>query len=603
MKNTKAQAVTWKKGYIATGVLAVVLILLAVMPLGVSAAYDYDHQEIGAFEQSEFASFDAEAAFEPMSIDAFGDVGITPFSDNRVTWQPQSPVITVPTGQNYVDIYFTLYRPGEVATPMGIAPTSLVLMFPNGVFNPPHTRGMSFVQPSPYWCMCCFSPPYPPHFQGSVVPTLPNVTPDGTMIWSGTVSQMFFRQGDNIWDYYGEIVVRVRINIPAASPFNTVGYQDITVRRGAFTAGDGTHFTSGYSTVRIAREVPLSFENLPARGLTHVGQSVEQNNNLLLSAPGTAQAAAGSEVILNAGTVEDYQFLGWIRGSLLPPLGANLTQWAAANNVTVRGANGRFNMPNEATTYTAVWGNHGIVGGSAYHIAFHIYTGNQGLIDRFGGYGTPNADGILVINVPVTPGTPHTEWPNQNLLNAALNIDHVLGVSNTPGHAFWGWFRGETLDNSRRTGELASAIRPNPTNPGLRRPALSDRCEWTKGDGIDAGPQYRIFDLLQNPSITQTQKDDLFVNGTLDLFAIWSLWGDVDDNDIVDMADFGRLQTYLLLRDDIPNIVALNRRAGDVLFTGILDMSDFNRLQDYLLTKENFPGLVVLGVRPPGALM
>jgi len=630
MKKTNALPATWRKGYIVTGVLTVVLLLLAVMPLGVSAAYDYDNQAIGAFEQSEFASFDSEAAYEPMSIDAFADVGVTPFSGGEVIWKPHAPVVTVPMGQNFVYIYFTLYRPylyppvyrptypptytptyirSRVATPMGSAGTTMQLIFPQGAFSSgtsPAILSFVFIEPDGRaLCTCCFTYPNP-HWNGTISASSPTSIGGGYVAFGGTVTQLFHRNRSTAetWDHYGEIVIRVRMMIGVNSPVNTVGFQDITIRRGEFSQGE-IGFPLATSTVRVAREVPLSFENLPARGLPHVGQRVEQNSNLLLSAPGTAQVAAGSEVRLNAGTVEGYQFLGWIRGSLLPPLGANLTQWADDNNITVHvDADWQFNMPGEATTYTAVWGNDGIVGvsSSAYHIAFHIYTGNQSLIDRFGGYGTPNANGILVINVPVTPGTPYYEWPNQNLLNAVLSIGFVEGTASTPGYAFWGWFTGETLDNSGRTGAVASPKIPNPTNPGFRRPYLTDRCEWMN-NRVDRGPQYRTFDRLQDPYITEEQIYNLFgSSGTLDLFAIWSLWGDVDDNDKVNFTDLSILETYLLFRLNFPTIRDLNRRAADVSINDVADWSDFNLIESYLLTRRDFPGQFVLGVVPPPRL-
>ena len=338
--------------------------------------------------------------------------------------------------------------------------------------------------------------------------------------------------------------------------------------------------------------------------LTPENRNLTINNlpdlTLPLAQTQTGLRQVNEQVTLEHGTASGYKFLGWIRGGSLPPIGANLAQWADDNNVTVRDAGWYFNMPAYATTYTAVWGNHGIVGGSAYQIAFHIYTGNQGLISRFGSYGTLNADGILVINVPVTPGMPHSEWSNQNLLNVALSVGLVHGVGGTPGHAFWGWFRNETLNNSGRRGPTANAEIPNPTNPGLRRPLLTDRCEWMSDGGMDGGSQNRIFDLLQNPSITQAQIDNLFGNtGTLDLFAIWSLWGDVNDDDVVNFTDLGVLQAHLLFRYVDPNIIDLNRRAGDVFNNASLDWTDFNLLQSYLLTRDANPGQVILGILPP----
>jgi len=598
MKRTNEQLATWRKGYIVTGVLAVVLILLAVMPLSVSAASDYDHQAIREFEQPGFASLDADAAFEPMSIDAFGDVGIAPHSGGTITWQPHAPVVTMPAGQDFVDIYFTLDRPGGVATPMGNAATSLVLRFPLFSIMPaaPIRDSVVFHEPNPI--------DYP-YFNGILTGFAVRGPFNGYLEFGGNVAQLFHGciPTNKTWDHYGDIVVRVRMGIPVGAPEPSplddpaIGYTDVTVRRGRFTAEDGTIFGYEYSTVRIAREVSLSFENLPARGLTHVGQSVEQNNNLLLSAPGTAQAAAGSTTILDAGTVEGYTFLGWFRqiGPNSVPIPAPGDTVPNIPESTIH----TFVMPGEKVHYVAVWGNSQGVVCENYHIAFHIYTGNQGLINRFSNYGTLNEQGILVINVPVRPGEPSSQWPNQNLLNAALSVGNVLGVAGTPGHAFWGWFRGETLDNSGRFGSTGCAENPNPTNPGLRRPLLTDRCEWMN-DGMDTGPQSRIFDMLQNPSITQAQKDELFgSNGILDLFAIWSLWGDVNDDDIVCITDLNILRTYLLFRTNFPDIRDLNRRAADVLVTDSLDWTDFNLLEAYLLTRSGIrPGQHTLGVRP-----
>jgi len=720
MRRTNAPPATRKKGYIATGVVAAVLMLLAVMPLGVLAAPNYDYQATEAIEQQDgFTSLDAGEAYELMSVTAFTDAGMTPLSNNRVIWKPHEPVITVPIGQDFVYIYFTLDRPINVARPMGQAMTSIQLLYPAGAFGPGAGLNGSFVFHVPIvgLCTCCFGNPDPP-FRGSIQNVTSSVNGDQVTL-GGSVGRLYYLILDpwERWNYYGEIVIRVRLLIPPHSPLNNPEsvYQDITVRRGNFSI-DGTVFGNEYSTVRIAREVhpEISFENLPATGLVHADQRVELNNNLLLSAPGTAQVVRGGNIKLDAGTVEGQTFLGWFQqtgpnpvaipalGDTVPgvpenganpvhtfvmpeeamphvvavryvavwgnsegivggtnhnisisnvpdvavaeqtintqavitlPLGSSATvslNAGTAENSTFLGwfqqtgpnpvaipapgdivqgvsKGGKnpihsFQMPSENVHYVAVWGNvQGVVGGTNYNIAFHIYTGNQGLIDRFGYHGTPNADGILVINVPVIPGTPSSEWPNQELLNAALSIDLVLGVSGTPGHAFWGWFRDETLNNSGRIGPTASAEIPNPTNPGLRRPLLTDRCEWITNE-VDRGPQNRIFALLQNPSITQAQIDNLFgTTGTLDLFAIWSLWGDVNDDDIVNFTDHGILQAHLLFRYADPYIIDINRRAGDVFNNASLDWTDFNLLQSYLLTRYSHPGVIILGVLPPPA--
>jgi len=297
--------------------------------------------------------------------------------------------------------------------------------------------------------------------------------------------------------------------------------------------------------------------------------------------PSAIIVAAGQVLALPAVSRANYIFNGWFT--------------AATGGTWIGGAGDSF-IPGAHTALFAQWVPIAFPG--LYQVSFHIYTGNQGLIDRFGYYGTLNKEGILVINVPVIPGKPHSEWPSQNLLNVILNIGLVHSVDDMLGHAFWGWFRDETLNSSGRRGPTANAEIPNPTNPGLRRPLLTDRCEWIN-DGMDGGPQDRILDLLQNPYITQAQIYSLFGNtSTLDLFAIWSLWGDVNDDDVVNFTDLGVLQAYLLFRYVAPDVISLNRRAGDVFNNASLDWTDFNLLQSYLLTRDANPGQVILGVLP-----
>ena len=191
---------------------------------------------------------------------------------------------------------------------------------------------------------------------------------------------------------------------------------------------------------------------------------------------------------------------------------------------------------------------------SSYQIAFHLYTPHTAIVNRFGDYATPNAEGIYVIYVPVVPGAPRNTWPHQELLTAALNVGHIFSEIGTPGYAFWGWFDGETLDASGRSN----------TNSGLRRPDLSDTCVM---DQV----------LLQ----IETQTVDLFAtSATVDLFAIWSLWGDVNDDGVVCELDLSLLIDYLLLR--IPSTY-LNLSAANVVVTGEVCDIDRSMLKDYLL--------------------
>ena len=212
-----------------------------------------------------------------------------------------------------------------------------------------------------------------------------------------------------------------------------------------------------------------------------------------------------------------------------------------------------------------------------YQIALHLYTRCNIVNNRFGHLATHVSDGIRVINMPVTPGAA----PSAELLAVLDEIGHIFSQSNAPGRAFWGWFTDETLTASGRIGAAAGHFGPG-TNAGLRRPALSDTCQLTA-----------ILTAIENAT-TPAAIQALFGNGsTLNLFGAWSLWGDVNDDDIICDLDEHLLRSYVL---DIAGPQHLNLNAANVLFDDEVCDLDHNLLRRYLLLLAPF---YRLGMRQP----
>ena len=315
----------------------------------------------------------------------------------------------------------------------------------------------------------------------------------------------------------------------------------------------------GYDEIVGRPGVALTIENIP--GITFE------------PLPATQQTASGNRpynttVTLAHGTPylpeSNYQFMGWIRADRLPEIGDNLQDWLGLPEnagVMLRNAAWFFNMPSTATTYTAIWGNHGIVGGPAYRITFHI-----GYYFDFDG-----TDEHVVVNV--APG----DVLNLNTLEAlGIPVAHRFGTGTEPhqrGWALWGWFD----DNMLATGE-ARADLDNGMRRGFRRPAV----------GL-AG-----FDF--STVLTQTFIDDHFDNtGNLDLYIVWSLWGDADDNDVVDGIDVTLISQFVA--DEaaraineamgmpvmvIPHNVVINTIASDVQVNGIINGVDVTLVSQFV---------------------
>ena len=133
----------------------------------------------------------------------------------------------------------------------------------------------------------------------------------------------------------------------------------------------------------------------------------------------------------------------------------------------------------------------------------------------------------------------------------------------TQGFAFWGWFTDQELAASGRTLPSTSTN----INAGQRRPALGTM-----------GFCYRYGFTISETLFTQYS-----VSNNITLYAVWSLWGDVNDDDRVTFEDATLIQFYMAL---FPNI-HLVRPAGDVTRTGSLTFEDATLIQFYVALFPN----------------
>ncbi|MCL2409147.1 MAG: peptidoglycan DD-metalloendopeptidase family protein [Oscillospiraceae bacterium] len=173
----------------------------------------------------------------------------------------------------------------------------------------------------------------------------------------------------------------------------------------------------------------------------------------------------------------------------------------------------------------------------------------------FHAYGEGTFAGAESITIPVTFGEP------LDLSAVTAYVDYVDAQGQL---AFWGWFTDAQLDGSGRS------------RNGHRRPLLADN------------------PIAVPVSFTQAEFEALAVGGNIDLYAIWSLWGDVDDDGVVDVFDFQILTQYV--RGSFPGYYAIVHAAADVVRDGVIDQVDVDVLMDYVVGMAPRP---VLGQRPP----
>jgi len=135
-----------------------------------------------------------------------------------------------------------------------------------------------------------------------------------------------------------------------------------------------------------------------------------------------------------------------------------------------------------------------------YQITFHFDADNRG---RAG----------MPLEVEVTPDEALTL---PFLAKRFVPVNHIFSTAEEPGLALWGWFREAELTQVRQ---------------GRNRPPVG-------AEGF--------LNLTADTVITQAMINTYFdENDNLDLHIIWSLWGDADDNGVVDDFDIILINQWL----------------------------------------------------------
>jgi hypothetical protein len=180
----------------------------------------------------------------------------------------------------------------------------------------------------------------------------------------------------------------------------------------------------------------------------------------------------------------------------------------------------------------------------------------------------PNTRPINYIWIPVEPGVP-VDWTTPD-------GQYVLSIGDIPptgnpgpgghfeqGASFWGWFDNLTARAS----------------DGRVRPADLRATGWD----LEA----------TNFTFTEAQFNTLG-NGTVISFtAIYSLWGDANDDDIVDSEDIQLISQYIFDRPlPVPFFNnPINLRAANVTVSGRVDSYDIQRLSQYLFDRPLRPNV------------
>ena len=324
-----------------------------------------------------------------------------------------------------------------------------------------------------------------------------------------------------------------------------------------FTAdADGFNYNTGVVTataiyygtmdiVLIQDIFELRISSVPT-DLTHIGKTAYADGALYVD--GTVNNIMfGTTVVKTAGEVEEnHYFLGWYRMtplSVIPEVGMHVLDDLVGD--IVRDEDRSFNKPASDTEYFALWGARDIIGAPAAQIRFNFY----GVRNDQGQPATPK---VPYIAVPVAFG----EALDQNLLAEVSELVEYYGGT---AFAFWGWFTAADFQAENR-------IMNN-----HRRPTVG-----TEGFNIPV-------------SFTQAEFEALAVDGIIDLYTVWAKWGDVNDDDRVDIVDFDIFRMYIAGG----NYPIFNRAPAKVARGASVTIADFDMIRMYISGTY-----VVLG-RPP----
>jgi len=336
----------------------------------------------------------------------------------------------------------------------------------------------------------------------------------------------------------------------------------------------------------------LILANVPSN-LTHTGQTVTIGGNTLPATPpaipGTHGVVFDTPVSLVAGGIaQNHSFLGWYRvTNRMPQSGDNINDTTLFNQSNLIRAVGErpnpyttprnFNMPSSDVHYVALWGARGIIGEYEARITFHAYG-----VGNFGRDAENNP--ITTIVIPVHFGQ-----------NVNLGVIEEYLASEEDAFAFWGWFTHEGLRSGIPRADLDEYGRRASQSDGVlrRRPAVG-----TFGFEGGFGPTITAAGFTRALSFTADQWNAISDNtSNLELHAIWSLWGDVNDDDRVNSDDLRELTWHVGQLSPRPT---LNLAAADVHRNGVVNSDDLRELTWYV--GQLFPR-PVLGRRatPPPA--
>jgi len=348
--------------------------------------------------------------------------------------------------------------------------------------------------------------------------------------------------------------------------------------------------TDGHGIPDVLR-YSLDIQNVPGN-LTHTGQTVTIGGETLPATPppipGTHGVASTTPVSLVAGGIaQNHYFLGWYRVTdRVPQSGDNINDISLFNQSNLIRAGGErpnphttprnFIMPATDVHYVALWGSRDIVGAYAARITFHAYG-----VGDFGRDAENNP--ITTIVIPVIFG--------QNVNLGA--IENYL-VSEEDAFAFWGWFTHEGLRSGIPRADLDEYGRRASQSDGVlrRRPAIG-----SFGFEGGFGPTVTAAGFTRALSFTETQWNAIADNtSNLELHAIWSLWGDVDDNDRVNSDDLRELTWHVGQLAPRPT---LNLAAADVHRNGVVNSDDLRELTWYVGQLSPRPVLGRRATPPP----